>query len=459
MRSSPGVGRLALALVVLVPSIGAAQGIEGSVRVERIASGLTSPMLVLSPAGDHERLFVVEQYGPVKILEDGAVLPTPFLDLTGKVAGGGEQGLLGMAFHPDFAVNGFFYVCYTRTDGSSVLERYTVSATDPDVADVASAVTLLGPVAQPGPWHNGGCLQFGFDGKLYVAMGDGGGANDSGPGHLPGGNAQSTATLLGKLLRLDVDLPFPHVPPDNPYAGQIGPLGPIWASGLREPWRFSFDRATGDLYLGDVGQASREEIDFVPAAAMPTSDAPLNFGWRCREGTLCTGLSGCPCDDRSLVEPIEEFDHSVGCAVIGGHVYRGCAIPELRGHYVYSSFCYASPSRIFAFDASGLATGSPRGPTIELTAALAPDAPLSITALTSFGEDAAGELYLCDRDGEVYKLVPEDLADCNGNGVPDACEIGNGTVHDTNHNGVPDGCEGLAVPREERRAGLRRKIP
>jgi len=411
------------------------------VRSERIVSGLSSPVLVLAPASENAgRLFIIEQFGRVRVMRDGNVLPTPYLDLTGQLAPGGERGLLGMAFHPDFDNNGLVYVNYTNLDGDTVIDRYTVSAEDPDRVDPLSVVTMLGPVTQPQPTHNGGCMAFGHDGKLYIGIGDGGLANDTGRGHVDGGNAQWPRTLLGKMLRMDVDIPYPHVPLDNPHQGDISTLPLIWGHGLREPWRFSFDRDTGDLYIGDVGQAQREEINFVPASFVPTNEEPLNFGWRCREGTLCTGLSGCSCGDLDLTEPIEEFDHTVGNAMIGGHVYRGCAIPSLRGYYIYSAFCYTAPSRIFAFSVDG----PERGPTIELTSALAPPAPLSIINMTSFGEDALGELYMCDRDGEIYKILPADpMTDCNGNLIPDSCEIANGTVPDSNDNGVPDTCEGV----------------
>jgi hypothetical protein len=429
---------LTLALLTLAAPTAQAQL---PIRTEIVASGFSSPILVLTPPGD-PRLFVVEQTGKVKVIRDGVVLETPYIDVSEKLAPGGERGLLGMAFHPNYASNGHAYINYTEPTGHTVVERYDVSG-DPDVA-LETPTPVLGPIEQPHQFHNGGCMAFGPDGMLFIGMGDGGHSNDMGAGHAPGGNAQSPLTLHGKLLRLDVDRPFPHVPLDNPYVNELGILNHIFAFGLREPWRFSFDRLTGDLYLGDVGQATREEVNYLAFEVYSDPNArDLNFGWRCLEGTQCTGLSGCTCASPELAAPLEEFDHTISCAVIGGYIYRGCAIPSLRGTYFYAGFCYGAPSRLFAFrHEDGI-----KGPTIELTTLLQPDGPQSISQVTSFGEDANGEIYICDRDGEIHKIVPKSITDCNENGIPDGCDITSGTSADLNNDGIPDECAGLSFPR------------
>ncbi|NLF12357.1 MAG: PQQ-dependent sugar dehydrogenase, partial [Anaerolineaceae bacterium] len=272
-----------LAAVALILALGAGPGGVAAqppgvdIRVNRVvASGLDRPVLVTHAGDGSGRLFVVEQGGLIRIVEDHALLPVPFLDLSQLVISGGEQGLLGLAFHPEYASNGYFYVNYTRVeDGATVVARYSVSAADPNVADPGSAVPIL-TVPQPAPNHNGGHLAFGpNDGYLYIGMGDGGGAGD------PDENAQDVATLLGALLRLDVDGGTPYaIPADNPFAATAG-ADEIWDYGLRNPWRFSFDLDTGDLYIGDVGQAAWEEIDYHGAG----TPGGVNFGWDCREGT------------------------------------------------------------------------------------------------------------------------------------------------------------------------------
>jgi hypothetical protein len=271
---------------------------------------------------------------------------------------------------------------------------------------------------------------------LYVALGDGGSANDAGPGHAAGGNAQSGATLLGKLLRLDVDLPFPHIPPDNPFVGDPAVLDEVWALGLRNPWRFSFDRDSGELWIGDVGQDAREEIDFAPAGL-----GGLNYGWRCMEGFKCTGLSGCTCNDPGLTLPVHEYAHSPGCvSVTGGYVYRGCAIPALRGTYLFGDYC---KRRVWSFElVGGQVTGL-----VDRTSELVTSGGF-VDSVTSFGEDARGELYLCDSvGGRVWRITPVQPRDCNLNGVADTCDIAEGTSPDSDGDGVPDECDCSPAPQ------------
>jgi glucose/arabinose dehydrogenase len=290
--------------------VGRTMAIPGSgAALAVVAGGLQDPLEAQAPPGD-PRLFIVEQAGRIRVLEGGRLLPTPFLDLTRQVSYGGERGLLGLAFHPAYARNGFFYVNYTDKKGDTRVERYHVSR-DPGVADPASR-TLVLEVDQPYSNHNGGCLRFGPDGMLYIGMGDGGSGGD------PHGNGQNRQALLGKLLRLDVDHAQPYsIPADNPYA-HGGGRGEIWAFGLRNPWRFSFDPPSRLLVIADVGQNKWEEIDAVDARR-----AGLNYGWNRYEGTHCYLT---PCDPAGVTAPVIEYSHSDGCSVCGGYVYRGRAI-------------------------------------------------------------------------------------------------------------------------------------
>jgi glucose/arabinose dehydrogenase len=365
--------------------------------VELVADGFERPVEAVSPPGDRERLFVVEQYtGLIRIvrLADGSIDDTPFLDLGSLISSGGnEQGLLGLAFHPDHATNGRFIVNYTDTTGDTVVAMYGTSD-DPDRGDADSAVVLK-HIAQPESNHNGGCVRFGPDGMLYIGMGDGGGAFDL---HGPDGNAQNRRTLLGKILRIDVDAPAPHVPPDNPFVGEEDVEPEIWATGLRNPWRFSFDRTTGDLYIADVGQGEREEVNFAPAA----SAGGENYGWRCLEGNRCTGFSGCDCEADALTGPVFEYDHNSGCSVTGGSVYRGEAIPALRGQYFLADYCSAM---IWSLKVENGASTD----LTDRTAELAPGGGRDIKAVSSFGEDDAGEIYILDHeDGELFRIVRAD---------------------------------------------------
>jgi glucose/arabinose dehydrogenase len=374
----------------------------------RVASGLSYPVFACSPSGDLERLFIVEQPGRIKILDliGGTVGGTPFLDISSLVSFSGERGLLSMAFHPDYDANGTFFVNYTNNSGNTVIARYTVSG-DPDVADPGSAV-ILKTINQDFSNHNGGQVQFGPDGYLYVGMGDGGSAGD------PYQRAQDPGSLLGKMLRLDVDNPPDFIPSDNPFVGRP-PLDEIWALGVRNPWRFSFDRLTDDLYIADVGQNAWEEIDFQPAA----STGGENYGWDCMEGTHCYGGGACTCGDPSLKLPIYEYSHGVGCSITGGYVYRGCAVPDLQGTYFFADYC---SDKIWSFRYDGVSITD----FTERTAELVPDVG-SISSISSFGEDVAGEHYICDLyGGELFKIVPAtplNPADINADGSLDLDDV------------------------------------
>ncbi|HUP51908.1 MAG TPA: PQQ-dependent sugar dehydrogenase, partial [Longimicrobiales bacterium] len=304
----------------------APDGHEPMVAAEVVVQGLEAPVFLTAPEGD-DRLFVVERGGRVVIVDNSVALPQPFLDVSSLITAGGEQGLLGLAFHPDYASSGHFFVNYTDADDASTeVVRYTVSA-DPDVADPDSDVTVIS-VDQPYTNHNGGMIAFGPDGMLYIGMGDGG----SGGGEPdPENQAQRPETLLGSMLRLDVDGGTPYaIPADNPFVGHVSYREETWAYGLRNPWRWSFDRQTGDLYIGDVGQTEREEISFQPGS----SDGGENYGWRIMEGTACHNPpSGCPMTGLTL--PIHDYSLVPECAVTGGYVYRGSALPDLVGRYFF----------------------------------------------------------------------------------------------------------------------------
>ncbi len=369
---------------------------ETPLTTVRVASGLAEPLYVTHAPGDHSRIFIVEQGGRIKILKNGELLATPFLNIDPIASSGGERGLLGLAFHPDYETNGEFFVNYTNsTSGATTISRYTVSA-DPDVANPLGDIILVIP--QPFPNHNGGWLSFGPDGYLYIATGDGGDANDP---LMTGQN--NVGDLLGNLLRIDVDGDdFPSIalrdyaiPPDNPFVGMAGE-DEIWAYGLRNPWRCAFDSELGDLYMGDVGQSDREEINFQPA----TSTGGENYGWLCMEGTICTAAGGCDCETLDAIDPIHEYDLGSGrCSITGGEVYRGCAIPGLQGTYFFADFCSAEIWSMRVVD--GVETDF-RNRTVELD----PGGGLDIGWISSFGLDADGEIYICDLfEGEVFKIV------------------------------------------------------
>lgn len=385
--------------------------------MEEVAAGLTQPLFVTAPPGDQNRIFIVEQQGRIRISEGGTLLGTPFLDITGIVnSSANEEGLLGLAFHPDYANNGFFYLNYTNNNSGNVtrIARYTVNG-DPvtsNVADPASELILL-EFAQPESNHNGGMLAFGpNDGFLYIATGDGGGGNDQ---HGAEGNGQSLDTLLGKMLRIDVDAAAPYIPLDNP---DLGGEPEIWAYGLRNPWRFSFDAQTGDMYIGDVGQNNIEEVSFQPADSVGGE----NYGWRVFEGTLCntnaTGVDQADCDalENDIVFPIYEYGRADGFTVIGGYVYRGNDIPSLRGTYVFADL--RGDLRSFRFDGVNLTAFQ------DLNSQLDPGDDL-LTAITSFGEDGRGELYIVVRGGFIYKITgPEIVNEITASITPGFIEAG-----------------------------------
>ena len=376
-----------LALTALAATSFAAQA--QNLTTELVAQGFARPVFATSPPGDTGRLFVCEQHtGRVEIVDlaTGQILGTPFIDLA--VSTGNEQGLLSIAFHPDYANNGRFFVSRTASGGNTRVTEHLVTS-DPNVGD-PTVVQQIVAENQPFSNHNGGQIAFGPDGYLYVALGDGGSAND------PGNRSQNGSTNLGKMLRLDVDASAPFVPPSNPFVGNGSVLDTIWATGLRNPWRFSFDRATGDMYIADVGQNAWEEINFQPAS----SAGGENYGWRCMEGDHCTGLSGCACNSTTLVDPIQEYSHSFGCSVTGGYVYRGSAIPALQGTYFYADYC---SSRIWSFRfVNGQVTEF-----TERTQELNPPGSASITTITSFGEDANGELYILEQGGQIWRVAQD----------------------------------------------------
>jgi cysteine-rich repeat protein len=359
----------------------------------RVASGLAQPVQVTAPPLDPNSLFIVEKAGTVRILRNGSLLPTPFLNLTGRVSLGAEQGLLSMAFHPNFENNHRVFVAYTDFRGFSILARYESSAATPDVVSPSSERILL-IVPRSFPTNNGGQLAFGLDGRLYYGLGDGGGVSD------PSDNSQNSSSTLGKILRLNIDVespPFYQVPLDNPFPA-AGPMaGLVWAKGVRDPRRFGFDRFSGDLYIGDVGDAQREEIDFLPPGS-----GGANLGWDVFEGSLCFEpaplFPSCPAPTAGFTFPVREYDESEGCSVTGGFAYRGCALPAVHGTYFYGDLCSAFV-RSFAVS-GGVAVGD-----ADHTAELAPGGGLSIDSIISFGEDARGELYVVDQGGEVFQIV------------------------------------------------------
>ncbi|MEY3052655.1 MAG: hypothetical protein RLY31_2440 [Bacteroidota bacterium] len=355
---------------------------QPTIGLSAFAGGFTKP-LDIAHCGD-DRLFVVEQRGVIWILDkDGNKLPTPFLNIDPQVgSNGNEQGLLGLAFHPSYADNGRFFVCYTDNNGDTRVVRYEVKTDNPDQADPASALVLL-EVDQPYSNHNGGCLQFGPDGYLYIGLGDGGAGGD------PQNNGQKRTTLLGKMLRLDVDNGTPYgVPPDNPFVGDASTLDEIWALGLRNPWRFRFDRQTGDLWIGDVGQDAWEEINFQPAGAT----GGRNYGWRCLEGTHAYNTGGCM-GIADMIPPVAEYANNFGsgCSVTGGTVYRGCRFPELYGHYLFTDYCSGILWSLLPDGSGGFA--------------LTQLANLTDFQFVTFGEDSRGELLLAGLgNGIIYRL-------------------------------------------------------
>jgi glucose/arabinose dehydrogenase len=363
------------------PGPGPGPGPGDSAALQLVTSGLSDPVFVTAPPGDTARLFVVEQTGRIRVVRHDSLLPTAFLNLAGHIGFGGERGLLSLAFHPSYAVNGHCFVYFTNPAGDIRVVRYTVSA-DPNVLDSTTGDTILKAFHETNDNHNGGLLLFGPDGKLYAGLGDGGAAND------PPGNGQNLDTLLAKILRIDVDAGSPYaIPADNPFVGHAGERGEIWLYGLRNPWRFSFDRITGDFYIGDVGQNLWEEVDVLPAGGA----AGVNYGWNVMEGKHCFQASSC--NMTGLALPVVEYGHSDGCAVTGGYVYRGTRVTALAGVYLYGDYC-SGWVRSFRY-AGGAATEHRDWPSLAVNG-----------GLSSFGEDARGELYLTSLSGKLYRVVP-----------------------------------------------------
>lgn len=347
-----------------------------------VVEGLGAPVGLTNAGDGSGRLFIVLQEGLILTLDDDGVLDRPFLDIVERVTSGGEQGLLGLAFHPRYESNGRLFVDYTDLSGDTVVAEYEVSGNNPNVADADSERVLL-HIDQPYPNHNGGHVTFGPDGYLYIGMGDGGSGGD------PHGNGQNPDTLLGKLLRIDVDgrsadRPY-AIPTDNPFASGTEGRPEIWATGLRNPWRFSFDEPAGTLWIADVGQSDQEEVDRVDA-----SEPGLNYGWNAMEGTDCY-LPPTGCDKSRFVEPLTTYSHEEGCSITGGYVYRGAQQP-LVGVYLFSDYCSGD---IYAVAAER------EGP-LDLVELLDTD-----RAISSFGLDEDGELYAVDLGGAVLKLVAE----------------------------------------------------
>ncbi len=348
-----------------------------------VASGLSAPLYVTQSPGDTSRLFVVEQGGRIRVIRNGTLLAAPFLDISSLILFSGERGLLSMAFHPNYANNHQFFVQYNDLSGTLQTVRYAASP-DPEVADPASAQPILSIAHSTYANHNGGLVMFGPDGYLYVGVGDGGGVGD------PSGNGQNTDTLLGKILRVDVNSGSPYVvPATNPFVG-LPPAKPeIWAYGLRNPWRFSFDRVTRELYIADVGEASREEVDVQPAAGPGGS----NYGWSVMEGFACFNPStGCP--QTGLVLPVLDYDHTQGCSITGGYVYRGTRLPILVGRYFYGDFCRGWV-RSFRYVNNTVLDQHDYTPEFGIPG-----------RITSFGEDLQGELYIVTQQGNVYRIAP-----------------------------------------------------
>ncbi len=413
------VGAAGLAMAASAPA-------QSRIMSTRLTAGLTKPVFVCSPPGDQSRLFIVEQRGSagvstradIKILNltTNAVNSTPFFSTASaglSVLTGTEQGLLGLAFDPNFATNRYFYIDYTPTGGGaagqSIIARYQASASNPDVTDYSAGGLTLLSVPQPYANHKGGWIAFGPDSMLYISLGDGGLAGD------PNGNAWNLGSLLGKILRIDVrnsSQASPYaIPSNNPFVGVGGAKGEVWAYGLRNPWRNSFDRATGQFYIGDVGEADWEEVDIAPAGV-----GGQNYGWRCFEGNATysstvgplSGDGACPSAANSgATFPVYVYPHDPECAITGGYVYRGGAMPWLRGTYFFSDYC-AGWVKGFQY------TGSNNPAITDWTSELAPETG-SLEQIVSFGEDAKGELYMVDQGGgEIYRISPRCAPNCDG---------------------------------------------
>lgn len=371
---------LGLALIAAAPTA-AQNGQYIDLRLEKLVDGLDNPVQMVDPNDGTGRFFIVEKPGKILILKDGKVADQPFLDIANQVSTGSEQGLLSMALHPDFAKNGEFFIDYTDAKGNTQVERWNVSKTDANAADPSSKKTIL-TVQQPYSNHNGGLLLFGPDGMLYIGLGDGGSEGD--PLH----NGQNLDTLLSKILRVDVDTTTGDlaygIPKDNPFVNKSDTRPETWVWGLRNPWRFSFDKKTGDLLIGDVGQDEYEEADLAPAGK-----GGFNFGWSTMEADSCYKASSC--DQQGLTKPFFFYSHQDGgCSITGGYVYRGSKIQGLDGTYLAADYCSGLLWQVHP-DGKG-------GWTV--------DEPISTgTTPSSFAEDASGELYLIDLQGAIYKII------------------------------------------------------
>jgi glucose/arabinose dehydrogenase len=359
-----------------------------TLSLTRVASGLDRALYAIAPPGDSARLFVVQQTGIIRVLRHDTLLTTPFLNVSGSIGyDGGERGLLSMAFHPNYSSNGWFYVDYTAPNGALTVARYHVSA-NANVADAASGQVILAIAHAMYANHNGGLVTFGPDGYLYIGTGDGGNGGD------PDGHGQDSTVLLGKILRIDVDGAFPYaIPPSNPFVGRAPAAPEVWAYGLRNPWRFAFDRQTHDFYIADVGQNAWEEIDFAPAG----TPGGRNYGWDKMEGLHCyEPMTGCAMS--GLVRPVYEYGHgsnnALGCSITGGYVYRGSLYPALAGRYFFADECIGWV-RSLKMQGGVASDVMDHGTQFGL-----------LPGITSFGEDARGELYLTVLDGDVYRITP-----------------------------------------------------
>ncbi|MDR6465265.1 PQQ-dependent sugar dehydrogenase [Chryseobacterium sediminis] len=346
-----------------------------SINLEEFATGLTSPVEITN--ANDSRLFVVQQNGIIKIIQpNGTINSTNFLNISSKIVFGGERGLLGLAFHPQYATNGYFFVYYNNPAGNIIVARYSVSSTDSNVADPASEKILLN-IPKPFDNHNGGSIHFAPDGKLWIITGDGGSGGD------PNNNAQNKNVLLGKMLRIDVDATGPYnIPPDNPFAGTVAGADEIWAYGLRNAWKFSFDLTTGNAMIADVGQGAIEEIN-----KMPITTAGLNYGWRCYEGNNVYNTAGCPAQS-TITFPVAVYDHSGGkCSITGGYVYRGTQYPSLQGKYFFADYC---STQIGILDSNNTITWT---------------GPYSGNNFSTFGEDYQKGLYVAAvNNGKIFKI-------------------------------------------------------
>ncbi len=373
-----------------------------TVALDLFKSGFNAPVGLTNAGDGSGRLFVVEKGGRIKIIKNGNTLPTPFLDISGSVSSGGEQGLLGLVFHPNYSSNGYFYVNYTDLNGDTHIARFTRDPNNPDKA-LSNSQLLILFIDQPGGNHNAGALQFGLDGYLYIGTGDGGGGGD------PDNYGQTPNTLLGKMLRIDVNTGNPYsIPSSNPYVGDPTTRDEIWAMGLRNPWQFSIDKATGDLWIGDVGQDARGEINRQPG----NSEGGENYGWRCYEGTTTFNTSGCD-EMSSYTFPVFEVFHSDGGnSITGGHVYRG-PNPCLNGVY----FCAEFRQDI-------LYTILPNGIGWSSNSTSLPDD----TKISAFGEDESKNLYAVSYEGSIFKIIGGEVMTLHQNPIPPGTYTSHGII-------------------------------